>query len=122
MTAAEIARRPEQNTSELLRNLPGVHVERISEADTASAFFSRTSTTTAMSDKQVTMRGTFSEKCIPALFINGHRLPVGISAEDLDFMVRPEEVIGIEVYTGGTAPGQFQNGLSGCGSVVIWRR
>lgn len=40
---------------------------------------------------------------------------------DLDTYVRPEEVAALEVYSGATAPPQFQQpGQSGCTTVVIW--
>ena len=44
------------------------------------------------------------------------------SPDDLDTWMRPADVIGIEVYTGDTAPIEFQQALSGCGSVLIWTK
>jgi hypothetical protein len=61
--------------------------------------------------------------CAPDVFVDGMRLFDG--ATDLDQIVRPNEVAGVEVYTGaGTAPAQFMTagGNSGCGTVVIWTK
>jgi len=36
--------------------------------------------------------------------------------------VHPGEVAGVEVYAGLGAPLEFQPGMTGCGSVVIWTK
>jgi len=46
----------------------------------------------------------------------------GIGPDDVDTWVRPNEIAGIEVYTGDMVPIEFQRGLSGCGSIVIWTK
>ena len=45
-----------------------------------------------------------------------------MDVNDINDWVHPDEVAGIEVYPEGTVPPQFQEGLSGCGSVVIWTK
>ena len=45
-----------------------------------------------------------------------------MSADELDDLVDPDGITGIEVYTISTAPPQFQTPLESCGSIVIWKR
>ncbi|MFL5577083.1 MAG: TonB-dependent receptor [Gemmatimonadaceae bacterium] len=59
--------------------------------------------------------------CSPSVFIDG--LPVYDGARDIDELVRPSEVAGIEVYSGsGSVPGQFATQSNGCGTVLIWTK
>ena len=76
------------------------------------------------------MRGAFQSNqgqlggenwCNASIFINGHNMSF-MTLEDIDDWVPPDEIAGIEVYPDGTVPPQFQPGLSGCGSVVIWTK
>jgi hypothetical protein len=54
------------------------------------------------------------------LYLNGFG-PTDLQPGDLDTFVKPEDVIGIEVYQGGEAPGRFQTGLDGgCLTLVVW--
>jgi hypothetical protein len=45
-----------------------------------------------------------------------------MDTSDIDTWVKPSEIAGIEVYSGTMVPGEFQEGLRGCGSIVIWTR
>jgi hypothetical protein len=68
------------------------------------------------------MRSTSGgEYCMPTLYLNGARMPADLLS-DLDILVRPEELAGMEVYRAGTAPPQFADFRSGCGAIVIWTR
>jgi outer membrane cobalamin receptor len=60
--------------------------------------------------------------CMPDLFIDGTRVLDGTA--QIDQMVQPTEVGGIEVYTSGAgAPPQLQGaGGSACGVVAIWTK
>jgi hypothetical protein len=86
-------------TSDLFRNIPGVRYD----ADS------------------IKLRGAFEPWCDPAIFINGHEMSF-MTGADINDWVRPNEVAGIEVYSGTVVPPQFQVGLKGCGSVVIWTK
>jgi hypothetical protein len=66
------------------------------------------------------MRGPF-DYCEPALFLDDHEVTV-FTMSDLDGFINPKDIKGIEIYTGATAPPQFQPGMSGCGSIVIWTK
>ncbi len=104
LTPEEIARRRPIVTSDLFRTIPGLQVDRSTLGDTF-----------------VSMRGIFAERCSPAIYLDGHYMRE-LSADDIDGWVAPDEVAGIEVYTQGTVPPQFQPGLSDCGSIVIWTK
>jgi hypothetical protein len=97
-------------TAEIFRNMPAVSLER-------SDF-----------GRRITMRGIFTDRCYPAFYLDGSYIgrasahPGELDADDLDVFVRADRIAGIEIYPQGTAPPQFQQGLSDCGSIVIWSK
>ena len=105
LTAQDIARRGSLFTSDIFRMISGVRVER-----DAGGF-----------EKVFTMRGAFAERCSPAVYINGHYMATQ-SADDVDSEMLPKDIAAIEVYSEASVPPQFQQGLSGCGSIVIWTK
>ena len=107
LTAADIAKRQPIETSQIFRNFAGLEVRR---------------TAGVRGDTEVIlMKGVFEDQCQPTIFLNGTPMQ-NIEADILDNFVRPEKIIGIEVYSPTSIPPQFQIGLSGCGSIVIWSR
>jgi len=100
LTAADIARRHPIVTSDLFRMVPGLRLE-------------------GGVPPRVRMRGPFGD-CSPAFYLDGAYLSTLLSADDIDVWVNPSEIVGIEVYTSGTVPAQYQTGLTGCGSIVVW--
>lgn len=104
LTAADVMRHRPIVTSDLFRRIPGMYLER-----------------GALGETQITVRGMVSDRCTPAVYIDDHYMR-NLSAEDIDDYVRPENIMGIEVYTGTMVPPQFQPGLSACGSIVIWTK
>lgn len=111
ITSADIARFPVVNTSDVFRRFPRVRID-------------------AGMQGKIQMRGAFQNNqgqlggenwCNASIFINGHNMSF-MTLEDIDDWVPPHEIAGIEVYPDGTVPPQFQPGLSGCGSVVIWTK
>jgi hypothetical protein len=101
LTPDFVAKRNVTVTSDLFRFVPGVHLE----ADSGK--------------KVLRMRGAFGD-CSPAVYVNDHYMD--LSPDDIDNWVYPKEIAGIEIYTEGTVPAQFQRGMSGCGSIVIWTK
>lgn len=99
MTPEDVARFRAIVTSDLFRRMPGIQLEK----------------------GHISMRGAFEPWCSPAIFIDGHYLR-NVTAEDIDDWVYPHEIAGVEIYSESTAPPQFQVGLSGCGSIVIWTK
>jgi hypothetical protein len=111
ITSADIARFPVVNTSDVFRRFPRVRTDGGNKG-------------------KIQMRGAFQSNqgqlggenwCNASIFINGHNMSF-MTLEDIDDWVPPDEIAGIEVYPDGTVPPQFQPGLSGCGSVVIWTK
>jgi hypothetical protein len=103
VTPEDVARRQPRVTSDLFSSLPSVRLDYERGLG-----------------RNLSMRGAFG-RCIPAIYIDDHYMRY-LSADDIDDWVRPDEIAGIEIYTDGTVPPQFQPGLSGCGSVVIWTK
>jgi hypothetical protein len=107
LTAEDVARRTPIFTSELLRNLPGVRVDM----------------RRGSLEKWIAMRG-MAGTCSPSLYVDGAHMPTlpeGLTANDIDIWVAPDEIAGIEVYV-DFAPPQFRPPLSNCGSIVIWTK
>jgi Carboxypeptidase regulatory-like domain/TonB-dependent Receptor Plug Domain len=102
---ADIASRNPVFTSDLFRSVPGVQVDR-----------------TRNGDEIITMRGNSltSARCQPSIFINGMSLR-GLSATDINGFIRPNELIGVEIYTNATAPVQYSE-MNGCGAILFWSR
>lgn len=84
-------------TGDLFRNIPGVEVldGRL------------------VMSQSVTLRGG-GRGCEPSLWLDGIRSGL----RNYDY-IRPDQIEGVEVYTGGGAPGKY-NDL--CGTIVIWTR
>jgi hypothetical protein len=101
ITEADINRRNPMVLTDVLRTVPGVRV-------VPNGQFGYT----------VQGRGN----CTPDLFIDGMRVLDGTA--QIDQLVRPTDVAGVEVYTGGAgAPAQLQGpGGSACGVVAVWSR
>jgi hypothetical protein len=65
--------------------------------------------------------GVIADRCTPAVYLNG--FPLGAaSLTDIDLLVKPETLLGVEVYAAGLVPPQVEPGMSGCGSLVFWTR
>ena len=104
LTSEEIASRHPVYTADLFRSIPGVSVDRDQNGE-----------------EVITMRGnSFNARCRASIYLNGFSLR-GLSAGDINGFVRPNEIVGIEVYAAAAAPAQFSE-QNGCGSVVFWTR
>lgn len=103
VTSADIVRRRPIVVTDVLRGMLGL-------------YFDSTSL-----DEQIQMKGVFSERCTPNVYLNS-MLMNGLTAGEVDGLVSPKNILGIEVYSPTNAPPQFQPGLSGCGSIVIWSK
>jgi hypothetical protein len=54
-------------------------------------------------------------------YVNG--LPMfDIGTGELDALMRARNIRAVEIYDEATVPPQFQLGMSGCGSIVIWTK
>lgn len=100
LSLEDIARWSPIFTSHIFRTVPGVKV-----------------------DIHIKIRGAFGD-CEPALYINGIHArppPEGLTADYVDMLLSPSEIGAVEIYYGSIPP-QFQQALSGCGSIVIWTK
>lgn len=75
-------------------------------------------------ERKLVMRGGDGESmraCPPAFYVNGVRMPSEMVRE-LDLIVRPQDLQGMEVYRGGVTmpPEFFVRGA--CGAVVVWSK
>jgi hypothetical protein len=102
---AKIEKKQPVSASDLLRMVPGVQV-----LSAGTGFFGRV----------LAMRSPFNGgMCRPDLYVDGLHFRSGDA--ELDELVNPEDIDGIEVYTRQTqAPMQYADRMSGCGSVVVW--
>lgn len=112
LTEETIARRNVFMVSELFWVIPGVYVERAGGLD-----------------QEISMRGVFAPRCSPALFLNGFPLSIPdmsggapLSAAEVDAVIRPKDLLGVEIYTSGQVPAQFGAGMTGCGAIIFWTR
>lgn len=117
-TPADIAKQNPGSLSEMFRSVPGLKFEYDDE----------------LVEKRIRMRSGFGS-CEPAIYINGLAMTtmaadstksglatVTLTSDDIDTWLRPRDVTGIEIYTGDNAPAQYQQGMSGCGSILIWTK
>lgn len=118
----DIARRGATQVSELFKSVPGTYLEVLLPTDTVSQF-NGGAVQNVGSDNQlrITMRGGFSEKCLPTVWVNGLQL-MEPTAADLDGVMQPGDLIGVEVYGPTQVPAQFRVVANGCGAIVFWRR
>ncbi len=103
VTAEEIERRGGFWLSDVFRMMPGVQIQGTGI------------------DKYVMVRSDFGGHCAPAVYIDGLYMWTP-SALEIDAMVTPDRVRGIEVYTGAFTPMEYQRSLSGCGAILIWTK
>ena len=90
-------------TSDLLARVPSLRLTQI-----------------GVDDRTALMRSFAGGYCQPSFFIDG-MLMRSMSVRDLDVMVNPDEVQGMEIYTSVLGiPPEFLTGLGNCGAVVVW--
>lgn len=106
LTAEDLARQGAIEVSDVFKNLPGVR----------------------MYGGEILMRSAFKAAgddgeflCRPTFYLNG-LLMFELDAELINRMVNVKNVRAIEVYSESTMPLQFQQGMSGCGAIVIWTK
>ena len=68
---------------------------------------------------KIRMRGD-TGPCTPAIFLDGKQL-VYWTLADLNSLVQPDELVGMEVYTPSMTPAEFRTKV-GCGTIVVWTR
>jgi hypothetical protein len=120
LTSTEIARRGRETASDLFRAMPGVMLGYPRDTLPSEAIIPADSVQTAP-DRLILMRSISGGWCAPAIFFNG-LLVRGTTADDVDTWAGSRDLAGIEVYTAASVPAQFQTVMTGCGSIVFWRK
>jgi hypothetical protein len=116
---ADIARRSGIRVSDLFRSIAGTRIGYTSE--TIASDMDRTPRAVEFEERLVLMRGIGGRWCRPAIYFNGLAMRE-LSADDLDSLAELADVVGIEVYSDATAPGQYQQQMTGCGVILIWTK
>lgn len=104
---AKIDKQNPSNPSDLMRLIPRVDV-----ASAGVGFFGR----------YIVMKNSFGlGYCRPSIYIDHAFYKPG--EVELDDLVSLDRIEGVEIYVHQSqAPPQFQNTMSGCGSIVVWTR
>lgn len=101
-TARDVERLQPAEISDLLRHAPTLELS-----------------TDNSHNVRIRMRGD-TGPCTPAIFLDGKQL-VYWTLADLNSLVQPDELVGMEVYTPSMTPAEFRTKI-GCGTIVVWTR
>lgn len=101
-TASDVERLHPQELTDLLRHAPSLDLS-----------------TDNSHNVKIRMRGD-QGPCTPALFLDGKQL-VNWELADLNSLVQPDEIGGMEVYTPSMTPAEFRT-KQGCGTILVWTR
>lgn len=102
MTEEDIRQRMAIQTTEIFRTIPGISVIPVGNSQYRLA---------------VTRGG---DNCSPSVILDN--MPMTTS-DDLDDLVKPQDIAGVEVYRGASeVPGRFLGNRNACGLVVIWTK
>jgi len=98
LTEYEIQRMLSTESSGIFRNVPGLRVVRSGNNSIVTV-----------------SRG--GQECIPKMFVDN----MGTTAAEIDKLVKPEEIRGVEVYRGSNEiPARWIGQANGCGLIVVW--
>jgi hypothetical protein len=101
-TAADVERLHPQELSDLLRHTP------LLDLSTDNAH-----------NVKIRVRGD-QVACTPAIFVDGKQL-VYWEIADLNSLIQPDELVGMEVYSAAMTPAEFRTKNS-CGTLIVWTR
>lgn len=107
ITRAEIEQANPTRFSDLFRSIPGAQIIPGARPGFYLIRFGRNLGTSQ------------NGRCLPRYFIDG--MPFSTDAPDAE--IQPDELEGVEVYSGSSAmPAQYGGRSSGCGVIVLWTR
>jgi len=104
LTPTDIARRGAIVIADIFRSMPGVRVEIDPQGF----------------EKRIMINGPFGY-CQPSIYLDGFRFD-SISAGDLDGWASPGRLSGVEIYSEASVPPQYQQGMTGCGTILLWTK
>jgi hypothetical protein len=105
LTPFDIAKQQAIRTSDIFRVMHDIRVEYDSTGFEA----------------HMMVRGNTEAWCNAEIYLDGHHL-FGATMGDLDTWVQPREIKGIEIYSRTVTPVEFQQGMGGCGAILIWTK
>ena len=103
LTGEELERRGIFWLSDAFRMIPGVRLD-------GGGF-----------DRVITVRNDFGENCAPSVFIDGLYMWT-LSAFEIDGLLSPRQVRGVEIYAGAQTPFEYQRTVPACGAILIWTK
>lgn len=103
LTGDELERRGIFWLSDAFRMMPGVRLD--------GAGFNRV----------ITVRDDFGNDCAASVFIDGLYMWT-LSAFEIDGLLSPRQVRGIEIYRGAQTPFEYQRTVPPCGAILIWTK
>jgi hypothetical protein len=71
-------------------------------------------------EKRIMINGPFGY-CQPSIYLDGFRFD-NISAGDIDGWTSPGRLSGVEIYSEASVPPQYQQGMTGCGTILLWTK
>jgi hypothetical protein len=101
-TASDVERLHPQELTDLLRHAPSLEL-----------------TTDNVHNVKLRMRGD-QGACTPAIFLDGKQL-VYWELADLNSLIKPDQIGGMEVYTASMTPAEFRTKIA-CGTILVWTR
>jgi hypothetical protein len=104
LTPTDIVRRGAIVTSDIFRSMPGVRVEIDPQGF----------------EKRIMINGPFGY-CQPSIYLDGFRFD-SLSAGDIDGWTSPGRLSGVEIYSEASVPPQYQQGMTGCGTILLWTK
>ena len=110
LTSDDIARRGAVEVSDVFKNLPGVRMY-------GGKIFMRS----AFKPGNMAANEEGNYACAPMFYVNGNPM-FDLDPSALDAMMLAKNIRALEIYDEAFVPPQFQQGMSGCGSIVIWTK
>lgn len=114
ITREQIERIRPRVLTDLLLSVPGLQLVELLDGTRTVRFRNAMATRIAAAP-----RPRVEPDCPPQVFLDGSRTSVGFG---LDREVRPDDVEGIEVYSGPSVPAVFAGLQARCGVIAIWLR
>jgi hypothetical protein len=105
ITVDEIAKQKPFYTTDLFKTIPGMRVQRA-----------------ALGNGFIEVRAgvlTSQTWCSPSVYLDERYVGI-LDIDDINTMISPADITGIEIYAGLSAPARFQRGVGDCGAIVIW--
>ncbi len=121
LTEKDFARIRPFYTTEVFRGVQGLKIGNASDTlmSDFTPFLAPEFQTTP--DRRILQRRVSGNWCVPSIYVDGMYID-SMSADDVDALLNPKVLVGIEIYNPVSVPIQFQRSLTGCGAIVIWTR